>query len=105
MLDKLAEHFSNDPTILQEAAERHDRADHFYTAQELYERSFEIMPEPKYLPSLYHRAFMYDRFGYYEKAIEMWEEILMRQKRDWNSEDIQWPEESIQILKNKTAER
>ena len=44
---------------------------------------------------------MYDRHGYYEKAIEMWEEILVRQKRDRNSEDIKWSEESIEILKNK----
>jgi len=102
-LDRHADDFSGDPFVLQAAAERHDKADHFETALKLYEKSFEILPEPKYLPSLYHRAFMYDRFGHYEKAIEMWEEIIVRQKRDWNSEDIKWPEETIEILKNKIA--
>jgi len=67
--------------------------------------SFELLSEPKYLPSLYHRAFMYDRFGHYDKAIEMWEEILVRLKRDWNSEDIKWPKESIEILINKIVRR
>jgi len=46
---------------------------------------------------------MYERFNCYEKAIEMWEEILIRQKRDWNSEDIKWPEEMIEMLKNKQS--
>jgi len=101
ILNKHADDYSDDPTVLQEAAERHDKADHYETALELYEKSFEIMPEPKYLSSLYHRAFMYDRFGHYEKAIEMWKKIIVRQKRDWNNEDVKWPEETIEILKNK----
>jgi transcriptional regulator with XRE-family HTH domain len=105
VLDKHADDYSDDPIVLQEAAERHDKADHFDVALKLYEKSFELFPEPKYLPSLYHRAFMYDRFGHYEKAIEMWEEILLRNKRDWNSQDIVWPVESIEILKNKIVRR
>ena len=105
ILDKHAVDFSNDPVVLQEAAERHDKADHFVTALKLYENSFDIMPEPKFLPSLYRRAFLYERFEYYEKAMEMWEEILVRQKRDWNIEEIKWPEESIENLKSKIARR
>ena len=105
IIDKCSEDFTDDPVFLQEAAERHDRADHFETALELYEKSFDIMPEPKYLPSLYHRAFMYDRFGYYEEAIKMWEEITIRLKRDWNSEDIKWAEDTIKILSNKITNK
>jgi len=101
ILDQHADNFSDDPNVLQAAAERHDRADHFETAMKLYEKSFDILPEPKYLPSLYHRAFMYERFNDYEGAIKMWEEILIRLKRDWNSEDIKWPEEMIEMLKSK----
>ena len=104
-LDKHADDFFGDPAVLQSVAERHDKADHFKTALKLYEKSFDIMPEPKYLQSLYHRAFMYDRFGHYEKAIEMWEEILLRNKRDWNNQDEKWPKETIEILKNKIAQR
>ena len=101
LLDKLADDYANDPIVLQDIAERHDKADHFDRALELYEKSFEIMPEPKYLPSLFHRAFMYDRYGLYAKALEMWEEIAVRLKRDWNSESIAWAYESIEILKGK----
>jgi transcriptional regulator with XRE-family HTH domain len=97
--------FPNDPEVLFEAAHRHDKADHFETALDLYEKSFAAMPEPKFLQSLYHRGFMYDRFGYYEKAIEMWEEILVRQERDYNGEDMQWPVEMIVGLKNKIAKQ
>ena len=101
VLDKHADTFPDDPFVLQSAAERHDRADHFETALKLYEKSFDIMPEPKYLQSLYHRAFMYDRFGHYEKAIEMWEAIKIRAKRDFQYDEDKWGNETIEILKSK----
>jgi len=77
----------------------------FEQAQELFDRA---TPPPP-CQSVYSRAFMYDNLGYYQKAIEMWEEIIMRINRDYynddESESNKWPHEMIAAIKNKITER
>ena len=85
---------------------------YFNCAVELFERSQELFDEtisPPPCQAVYSRAFMYDNLGYYEKAIAMWEEIIMRNKRDYNneaeSEENKWPREMIEALKIKIVQR
>jgi len=77
----------------------------FEQSQKLFDKTFSPPP----CQSVYSRAFLYDNLGYYEKAIEMWEEIIMRNKRDYNNEvegeSNKWPRDMIEALKNKITQR
>ena len=81
-------------------------------AVELFERAQELFDEtmsPPPCQAVYSRAFMYDNLGHYEKAIEMWEEIIMRHERDYNdeieSDGNKWPREMIEAIRDKITER
>jgi transcriptional regulator with XRE-family HTH domain len=119
VLDKLAGSLSNDPNVLYEIGERYRRfverrfnseeyINYFEKAIQLFENSQKIydstMDKP-YINSTYSRAFLYDNLGYYEKAIEMWEEIIMRDNRDFDGTASEWPRDMIETLKNKIAQR
>ncbi|MCL2774161.1 MAG: helix-turn-helix domain-containing protein [Oscillospiraceae bacterium] len=113
MLDELSKNLSdNIHYFLYEVGERRRRAGHFEKAEWLFEQSqrlYDLSIQPPPMSAIYARAFMYDTWGKYEKAIEMWEEIKMRNKRDYNNqvegEDNKWPNEMIAALKNKIAQR
>jgi len=82
----------------------HEHAIYFENAVALLERSQELYDQtlsPPPCQSVYARAFLYDSLGHYEKSIEMWEEIILRDKRDHNGENGQWPREMITAIKCK----
>jgi tetratricopeptide (TPR) repeat protein len=121
--DKILKANPDNPNLRFEIGERYRRLAerrfnpekhevYFKYAVELFEQSqklFDATMSPPPCQSVYSRAFLYDNLGYYEKAIEMWEEIIMRNKRDYNNaaeyESNEWPREMIEALKNKIAQR
>jgi len=126
VLDKLADNFlnnpgdfSNDANVLFEVAERYRRfaerrfnpeeyTAYFEKSVRLFEQAqkmFDELLQPPPCHPVYSRAFLYDNLGYYEKAIEMWEEIIMRDERDYQGERSDWPREMIEAMKNKIARR
>ena len=132
VFDSLINDYSNDPNIYCAVGERYKRLAErrfnpdeyfgqllFFQQQKYFEKAVmcfeqsqrifdETMSQPPCQP-VYSLAFMYDACGHYEKAIEMWEEIIMRNKRDYNNEvegeNNKWPREMIESIKNKIAQR
>lgn len=119
VLDELVNKFPDNPDVLFEVGERYrrlaerrhhpaDYKNHFDTAIQLFERSqrlFDDLMQPPYCHPVYSCAFLYENIGYYEKAIEMWEEIIKRLNRDYQGEGVEWPYEMIDALKNKISQR
>ena len=119
VLDRLADNLSNDPTVLFEVGERYARfvtrrfnseeyVSYFEKAVKIFEKAQELFDsqyQPPPMQAVYSRAFLYDSLGYYEKAIEMWEAIIMRDNRDYDGTASEWPREMIETLKNKIAQR
>lgn len=104
-------HYEIGERYKQLAERRYNDKEHdtyFKCAVELLERSQELYDKtmsPPPCQSVYLRAFLYDSLGYYEKAIEMWEEIIMRNNRDYDDDNKgnnnKWAHEMIEAIKGK----
>ena len=123
IFDKLIGDYPNNPNVFYEIGERYRRLserrfnldkfkNYFEKAVKLFEQSQKIFDDtisPPPCQSVYSLAFMYDHLGYYEKAIEMWEEIITRNKRDYNigieSDENKWAYEMTETLRNKIVQR
>ena len=119
IFDKLISDYPGEPKVYFEVGERYrrlaerrfspdDYAGYFDKAAGLFEEAqklFDATITPPPCHPVYSRAFMYDNLGYYEKAIEMWEEIIMRDQRDYQGIGSDWPHEMIEAMKEKIAVR
>ncbi len=92
---------SDNYNILFEAAERFNKYGCAEKAILLYEKSYEKMPNPKTLDSLYARAFLYTNLGRKEEAIAMWNMIIESLSDDYGireGESVEWAKREIANL-------
>lgn len=91
-----------DPGILFHTADRFAKLELYDRAIVLWNQAYEIPPH--YADSIYSLAFLYDRLGQYEKAIQEWERILHGLQTYWNAtegEMLDWPKREIEKLKQR----
>lgn len=96
--------YSKDGWILFETAERFNKAGDYDTAFFLYGKSYEESPYPKWMDSLYARAFLFEKLGRYQEAISMWESVIDSLAKDYhitNGECVDWPKREIEKLRKK----
>ncbi|MCL2517071.1 MAG: helix-turn-helix domain-containing protein [Oscillospiraceae bacterium] len=117
--DKLMNDYSNDPNVFLEVGERYRRlaerrfnpenyANYFEKAVQIFEQSQKLLDSTMNPPPCnpcFSLAFMYESWGEYEKAIEMWEEIIIRCHKDFYDVGLDWHTEMLESLKTKIAER
>lgn len=94
---------SNDAWTFFQAGERFEKVCEYNTAIELWEKSYEKSPAPKWMDSLYSRAFLYEKLGQYDRAIEMWKQIIVALSEDYGireGETFDWANREIERLKS-----
>lgn len=91
----------DDAWTLYQAGERFEKICEYNTAIELWEKSFKKSPSPKWMDSLYSRAFLYERLGQFSNSIEMWEQIITVLSEDYDirgGETVNWAKREIERL-------
>lgn len=94
---------SDDAWTFYRAGERFEKVSEYNTAIELWEISYEKSPSPKWMDSLYSRAFLYEKIGQSGRAIEMWEQIIAALSNDYSirdGESIDWARREIERLRS-----
>ena len=70
--------------ILMEIANRYAFNRSYEEAIQIYERTFEVAPKPRYTDMLACIAYLYRSIGQYDKAIEAYQRELTLLKEEWN---------------------
>lgn len=99
---RTADAFCKDALLLLKTAERFEKIGDTETAIALYERSYELTTAPKWMDSLYARAFLYERIGDIPKAIKMWEKIIVSYEEDYginSGNAVNWPRNELARLR------
>lgn len=99
---RTADAFCKDALLLLKTAERFEKIGDAETAIALYERSYELTTAPKWMDSLYARAFLYERIGDIPKAIKMWEKIIVSYEEDYginSGNAVNWPRNELARLR------
>ncbi|MBQ4042441.1 MAG: helix-turn-helix transcriptional regulator [Clostridia bacterium] len=93
---------SDDAWTFYQAGERFEKVCEYNTAIELWEKSYEKSSAPKWMDSLYSRAFLYEKLNQPNLAIRMWEQIIAALAEDYdirNGETVDWARREIERLK------
>ena len=100
-----AQEFASDAWTLFQCGERFEKLGDYETALRMYEESYEKSPAPKWMDSLYSRAFLYEKMNRADDAVSMWECIIQTLDRDYgitSGECIDWAEREIERLRSLT---
>lgn len=98
-----AETHADDPWTLFQCGDRFEKIGEYDTALAMYEESYEKSPAPKWMDSLYARAFLYEKLERHADAVDMWETIVDALGRDYgitSGENVDWARREIGRLKN-----
>ena len=99
----LLNEFSNNWKILMEVANRFAFNRYYEEAIQIYERTFEISPKPRYTDMLACISYLYRSIGKYDKAIETNQRELTLLKEEWNiakGELVDEIKQNIETLKS-----
>lgn len=102
--ESAVQEYATDAWLLFEVAERFNKIAQYDTAIKYYEISYEKSHAPKWMDSLYARAFLFDKLSRYDEAIEMWEIIIKSLADDYGIKDgetADWPKRELEKLKAK----
>lgn len=80
----LLNEYSNNWKILMEIANRYAFNKNYEDAIQIYERTFEVAPKPRYTDMLACISYLYRSIGKYDKAIDTYQRELVLLKEEWN---------------------
>ncbi|MEI6578185.1 MAG: helix-turn-helix domain-containing protein [Eubacteriales bacterium] len=96
----------SDGAILFQVAERYKQIEEYDIAVKYYEMCHDAFPSPKPQDSLYSRAFLFEKLGLINEAIDMWVKIIESLDEDYaikDGEAVDWPKREIQRLTSKLS--
>ena len=82
--ETLIEEHNDNWKILMEVANRYSFNRYYEEAIQIYEKTFEVSPKPRYTDMHACIAYLYRSIGQYDKAIETYHRELILLKEEWN---------------------